>query len=158
MNKKYCKHCGRELKPAPANFDGIPTFVGYLPCNCREESSPHYHHWDSGAYYHHSHKGGKIPHGHHGSRYGFGDFAEQIRRQNNFEAYLETYCRKCEMWPVCEASNIEDCMRRDAESGFHVKRILLDEDNVKKLWASGEGMIKNPIKPSDVNAEGDKSV
>lgn len=78
MEIGYCKYCGGELKPAPANFDGEPTYVGYLPCNC--QSTPHFHHWDSGAFYSHSHKGGIIPHGHHGSRYGFGDTAEQIRR------------------------------------------------------------------------------
>uniref|UniRef100_A0A6M3KV73 Uncharacterized protein n=1 Tax=viral metagenome TaxID=1070528 RepID=A0A6M3KV73_9ZZZZ len=30
--KAYCGICDNELKPAPANFDGEPTFVGYLPC------------------------------------------------------------------------------------------------------------------------------
>lgn len=36
--KAYCSDCGKELKPAPAWFDGDPTFVGYYPCNCRQEA------------------------------------------------------------------------------------------------------------------------
>ena len=89
MENRYCEYCGSELKPAPARFDGEPTFVGYLPCNCKEESSPHFHHWDSGAFYSHSHKGGKIPHGHHGSRYGFGDTGEQIRRFHQYKPRVQ---------------------------------------------------------------------
>ena len=34
--KKRCSECGLELTPAPARFDGEPTFVGYYPCQCDE--------------------------------------------------------------------------------------------------------------------------
>ncbi len=30
--KVYCRWCGRELKPAPAKFDGEPAYVGWMPC------------------------------------------------------------------------------------------------------------------------------
>jgi len=32
LEKHYCKQCGEEMFPAPARWDGEPTFVGYLPC------------------------------------------------------------------------------------------------------------------------------
>lgn len=31
-----CKKCGKELKPAPAKWDGEPTSVGFLPCDCKD--------------------------------------------------------------------------------------------------------------------------
>lgn len=31
---KHCEFCDRELKPCPARFDGVPTFVGFFPCAC----------------------------------------------------------------------------------------------------------------------------
>ena len=35
MNElKKCPHCGTELKPAPAKWDGESTYVGHLPCDC----------------------------------------------------------------------------------------------------------------------------
>jgi hypothetical protein len=36
MNNQNCKLCGRELKPAPAKWNGEPTYVGYYPCPCNE--------------------------------------------------------------------------------------------------------------------------
>lgn len=30
-----CAYCYERLAPAPAWFDGEPTYVGYLPCKCR---------------------------------------------------------------------------------------------------------------------------
>lgn len=32
-----CLSCGNKLRPAPANFDGSPTSVGFLPCNCENQ-------------------------------------------------------------------------------------------------------------------------
>lgn len=32
-----------------------------------------------------------------------------------YQAYMELTCYQCEKWPECQASNIEDCMRRDKE-------------------------------------------
>jgi hypothetical protein len=29
-----CKLCGREMRPAPARWDGEPTYVGHFPCAC----------------------------------------------------------------------------------------------------------------------------
>lgn len=29
-----CENCGREMRPAPARWDGEPTFVGFHPCAC----------------------------------------------------------------------------------------------------------------------------
>jgi hypothetical protein len=29
-----CTKCGRILKPAPAHWDGEPTYVGFFPCPC----------------------------------------------------------------------------------------------------------------------------
>ena len=29
-----CEMCGREMRPAPARFDGEDTFVGFFPCVC----------------------------------------------------------------------------------------------------------------------------
>jgi len=36
MKNQFCKICGRVLIPAPARFDGVPTFVGFYPCMCSE--------------------------------------------------------------------------------------------------------------------------
>lgn len=41
MEIRYCEYCGVELKPAPASFDGIPAYVGYLPCDCKETTIHH---------------------------------------------------------------------------------------------------------------------
>lgn len=35
MTKANCEHCGVELKPAPARWDGEATFVGFIPCACQ---------------------------------------------------------------------------------------------------------------------------
>lgn len=32
-----------------------------------------------------------------------------------YQAYMEMNCYKCKTWGKCQASNIEDCMRRDEE-------------------------------------------
>lgn len=32
------------------------------------------------------------------------------------QGYMETVCYKCPSWGDCQGSNIEDCMRRDAEN------------------------------------------
>lgn len=32
-----------------------------------------------------------------------------------YQGYMETTCYQCEKWSKCQASNIEDCMRRDKE-------------------------------------------
>jgi len=71
------------------------------------------------------------------------DKDEQIRHCLQYQAYMEIYCYKCQMWTVCEASNIEDCMRRDEEHGYHIKRHLLKDKEVKELWQSGERMMEN---------------
>ena len=36
MKEHYCDKCGREMIPAPAMWDGEPTYVGYYPCRCDE--------------------------------------------------------------------------------------------------------------------------
>lgn len=37
-----CKLCGREMQPAPARWDGEPTYVGYMPCACDKPISTEY--------------------------------------------------------------------------------------------------------------------
>lgn len=29
-----CGECGRRMRPAPARFEGVETFCGYMPCKC----------------------------------------------------------------------------------------------------------------------------
>jgi len=38
----------------------------------------------------------------------------------DYQAYMELVCYQCDTWPICEASNIEDCMRQDQESDEHL--------------------------------------
>jgi len=33
-----CEKCGREMRPAPARFDGEDTTVGFFPCVCSREA------------------------------------------------------------------------------------------------------------------------
>lgn len=33
-----------------------------------------------------------------------------------YQSYMELTCYQCEKWGECQASNIEDCMRRDEEA------------------------------------------
>lgn len=33
--KGYCEYCGTELTPARAWSDGEPTYVGFIPCPCK---------------------------------------------------------------------------------------------------------------------------
>lgn len=30
-----CQHCGAELTPARAFWEGEPTYVGFIPCPCQ---------------------------------------------------------------------------------------------------------------------------
>jgi len=32
------------------------------------------------------------------------------------QAYMEIVCYQCATWPQCQASNLEDCKRRDDET------------------------------------------
>jgi len=47
----------------------------------------------------------------------------------NINEYRIKVCHSCETEPMCQHSNIEDCMRRDEE---------IDEDNERKEFARAE--------------------